>query len=89
VEINPLRRARKRFAPEAAPAMFTLLLDADERRVLEYLQMSGKGEQRNSKRLSEIADRCIPSHKASHDSSAFRVCKGGKRMIQVYHSADM
>jgi hypothetical protein len=42
VEINPLRRARKRFAPEAAPAMFTLLLDADERRILEDLQMSDR-----------------------------------------------
>ena len=59
--------------------MFTLRLDADEGRILEHLQMSGKGEQRNSKRLGQLADRCIPSHKASHDSSAFRVCKGCAR----------
>jgi hypothetical protein len=39
VEIDPLGRARKRFAPEAALAMFSLPLIGDERGVLKHFEM--------------------------------------------------
>jgi hypothetical protein len=81
VEIDPLGRAYKRFAPKAARTVFASPLIADDQRVLQYLQMPEYRWQRNPQRLGKFYDRCIPSNKARYDGPALGMREGCKRAI--------